>query len=41
MMVPGAWSWGAVEARRRAFEAGRPPEWPIPPAAPNSCSVHR
>lgn len=35
MMVSGAWSWWWSKRAAAAFEAGRPPAWLIPPAAPD------
>ena len=35
MMISGAWSWGRSKHAARAFEAGRPPGWLLPPAAPD------
>jgi hypothetical protein len=35
MMISGGWSWGRSKRAARAFEAGRPPAWLIPSAAPD------
>jgi hypothetical protein len=41
MMISGAWSWGRSKRAARAFEAGRPPAWLIPPAAPDWAPFER
>jgi hypothetical protein len=41
IMTSGAWSWARSKRAARAFESGRPPEWLLPPAAPDRRSFDR
>ncbi len=41
MMISGAWSWGRSKRAARAFEAGRPPAWLLPVAAPDRSRFER
>jgi hypothetical protein len=41
LVVSGTWSWGRSKLAARAFESSRPPDWMIPPAAPERPAFDR
>ena len=41
LVISGTWSWGRSKLAARAFESSRPPDWLLPPAAPERPAFDR
>jgi hypothetical protein len=41
LVISGTWSWGRSKLAARTFESSRPPDWLIPPAAPERPAFDR
>jgi len=41
LVLSGTWSWGRSKVAAHAFESSRPPDWLIPPAAPDRPAFDR